>query len=385
VTTYSIPVYSFKALTERFSALNKRAEKLGVEPMTLRTGEFFDKAVGNGASVKFVNIEVSGQVGLGWEFVARIQHTESGNIVLSAPGKEVPEEFRSTDFTRCDHCCQARRRKDTYIVSKDGEYKQVGSDCLKDFLGHNSAEFLASLYQFLRSSLEDSESAVNWSDRTFREHVTYDLVKVLKIVDKLICSEGWVSAARARAEDRSPTASWIWMFLWPQPDKASKEFVASVNSRYNKTPEEALAFVEEVIGWASMQEDTSEYMHNLRIIAREGACTNRQIGIAVSMIAAYQRHVEGKAKQAACVNEHFGTEGERVNLDLFVDKIIDIEGNYGTTLLHIMRDRDGRAFKWFCSGQGLPTNQWVKAKGTVKGHDQYKDQKQTLLTRVKQI
>jgi hypothetical protein len=93
-----------------------------------------------------------------------------------------------------------------------------------------------------------------------------------------------------------------------------------------------------------------------------------------------------KAERAAAdaKSEHFGEVGERLTIEVTVDKIIRIDGYYGVTKLHIMRSGDNRVI-WFCSGAPLDEGSTVTVKGTVKKHDTRDGAKQTILTRVAEV
>lgn len=84
----------------------------------------------------------------GWEFLGTVHSLGEEAVLNAAPGKQIPEEYRTAKPV-CDHCETARHRKDTFIVSKDGQTRRVGRNCLRDFLGHASAEALVRyLYKF---------------------------------------------------------------------------------------------------------------------------------------------------------------------------------------------------------------------------------------------
>jgi hypothetical protein len=76
-----------------------------------------------------------------------------------------------------------------------------------------------------------------------------------------------------------------------------------------------------------------------------------------------------------------------MTLTLTVVKTITLDGNYGTTTLHLMRDADNNAFVWNSSGDVFEMNETVSIKATVKRHDTYQKtgEKQTILSRCKRL
>lgn len=81
---------------------------------------------------------------------------------------------------------------------------------------------------------------------------------------------------------------------------------------------------------------------------------------------------------------HVGTEGDRLTLTLTVVMKRHIEGMYGVSTMYKMVDADGNVFVTFYSGVKFRADQGetVTVKATVKGHDEYRDEKQTKLTRI---
>src|SRR5699024_10901814 len=66
---------------------------------------------------EFTRIYVDGHaVYNGWEFVAKVEATDEGNIITGPPNsRTVPEHYR-TDKLVCDHCDHNRKRKHGFIV-----------------------------------------------------------------------------------------------------------------------------------------------------------------------------------------------------------------------------------------------------------------------------
>lgn len=86
---------------------------------------------------------------------------------------------------------------------------------------------------------------------------------------------------------------------------------------------------------------------------------------------------------------HWGEVGKRAEVTVTVEKIIVIEGDYGTSFLCIMKSAEGHALKSFSTGafvdtaiEAEKTGDAVKVKATVKKHDTYEGAPQTIVTRV---
>lgn len=119
-----------------------------------------------------------------------------------------------------------------------------------------------------------------------------------------------------------------------------------------------------------------------------------------------QREAERKAKEEAeriereraeaeerarkAISQHVGQVGDKIDLDVVLEKSAWFEvpsfRGFGTDTMHVhtFRDQQGNALVWKTSnGLGIEAGQQVHLKGTIKAHDEYKDEKQTVLTRCK--
>lgn len=80
-------------------------------------------------------------------------------------------------------------------------------------------------------------------------------------------------------------------------------------------------------------------------------------------------------------SQHFGSVGERLELEVEVVKAIVSDGYYGRSTFHVMRTPDGNIATWNTSAKSLEEGSVYKLKGTIKEHVIYKREPQTVLTR----
>lgn len=82
---------------------------------------------------------------------------------------------------------------------------------------------------------------------------------------------------------------------------------------------------------------------------------------------------------------HVGTVGEKIEFGATVEGVRSFEGGYGTTFVVRFRDAGGNLIVWFASNPPdcIEEGAKVSVVGTVKAHDTYADEKQTLVTRCK--
>lgn len=107
--------------------------------------------------------------------------------------------------------------------------------------------------------------------------------------------------------------------------------------------------------------------------------TERQLEAAATSI---QRKKERDAEGRA--SEYVGEIKERIEFEAQVIGVYGTEGHYGHTDIVKFKDADRNLFTWFASGYvGLERGDRISIKGTVKKHDEFRDIKQTVMTRCK--
>lgn len=354
--------------------LNKRAQKLGIEEISWICG----KAQLDSDEKLIVPIELSGPLQVqyeDWEFIATLQHLTTGENILRSidNSASIPKEFRETGPI-CQHCLVNRYRKDTYLIKNINSnlIVQVGSSCIKDFLGGLSpdnilhrAELVANLMEYISGS---SSSMGHASEDL------YYLIKVLAQTSACIKDYGWVSKSKAQEYGKVATVNHVYNNF----DPPSKDFVCSV-----VTDDDAKLALE-VADWAEnlsdFECDKSDYLHNIRAIARSGMVGYRTMGFAASMISAYKRATE--PPKPKLISNHVGSIKERKIFDLIFKHDYDFMGHYGASYKYIFEDDNGNVLVWGTSNkQNLSRGQKYSVKGTIKDHSEFKGIKQTVLTR----
>jgi hypothetical protein len=81
------------------------------------------------------------------------------------------------------------------------------------------------------------------------------------------------------------------------------------------------------------------------------------------------------------ISEYQGNIGDRISVILTVEKAIALDGYYGPSTMHVMRDYDGNCYVWTTSARSWEEGTEHSITGTVKDHKFYKGIKQTVLTR----
>lgn len=255
MSIYRIPAENLDKFIEKIAKLNKRAAKLGCPPVTatetgVETYRLVRLADAHGythSPVMRVHLDAASasagfhyaDLGMdvihlynvageapkiaGWTFCATVQWIDAEDgatlpFTFQVPGTPNPPAWvNHTDPTRCDHCHTRRNRKAAYIVRHDetGEWKQVGSTCLCDFLGHADPENVAAWAQIL-ATLDTtlSEDEDDFGSGEGHTATRWSLSYFLAVTALAIRHHGWVSRGAARdMPGRTATADYVLQYL----------------------------------------------------------------------------------------------------------------------------------------------------------------------------
>lgn len=130
--------------------------------------------------------------------------------------------------------------------------------------------------------------------------------------------------------------------------------------------------------------------------AVNGGLTNAELddlqrGAEAALVAEEAAAVEAARK---AVSQYVGTVGERgeFRVKLQAGRILNFDGYYGSRWLVRFVDESGNKLTWWASdipGEWVEdeykAGKWFTIKASVKAHDDYKGEKQTVLTRVKEV
>jgi hypothetical protein len=400
-----IPVANVARLIKALQRLANKAAKLGMPAVAWTLGEVSSRKVIVDVDGRAVErtiphqaVTVTGEAPQlpGYTLVAAIDHTEGGAVIRTVPGESCPESYRSAG-NNCDHCGHNRRRKSTYILRHEsGEHKQVGSTCIKDFLGLQFDAMLSAYRWLLTCDGSEFGGAP-------RGAFNVSLSAFLTLCASSIREFGWrARGAGAAACDRHsrrgygepshscpdcqiPTADRIW------------DGLRGFGSLPTVTEADQTAAAE-AQAWALALAPSNDYQHNIKTIAACETIKRKQAGFAGSIVSSHQRQgqrdAERQAREAARrkalaeqgeagANEHQGTVGQPLTVTGAVVFQRQCHTRFGVSYLYKFQAPRGLVV-WFASrDQDLGTGDTVTLTGRVKKHDSYRGECQTVLTRCK--
>jgi len=404
VVTYNVLLASKGAVEIALTALAKRGSRRGLPALTWAWGKAsttielvpnrmecapctrFVRETANGVQVEVDRIELNLPVYLpklqGWRFVASLQHLDDTNIVHVVPGESIPANYRERG-PWCDHCNSERRRNDTYVLAHDdGKTVQVGSSCIRDFLGNDAPANIAaqaSLAALIPSSIEAAER----DGFGGRGGGYYMLAPFLTNVAAAVREVGWVSRKAARERDVVATATVVTRVL----DNAI-DAPYTVEDCDNDTAAHAAEWAETLSDEAVNALSAGEFLHNVRTIARNGFVDHRTVGMSAAIITAYQRAVGDRARWVrAAASVHVGKVGVRETFfDLTLDSVNGYATDYGYTTVLTFVNTNGAIIVWKASNTEISRADVGKrfdVTASVKSHGEYKGVLQTYITRAK--
>ena len=262
------------------------------------------------------------------------------------------------------------------------EYKQVGRNCLADFIGFDPhaaaamAEILASAGDFA-SACEEGGEGFNGT-RTY-----YTISEYLQHVAVMIRKGGWLSKGKAweqgNVEMATANCAWENMRLANSRD-------LSDNQKAEKVEEQDVAVVAKTIDYLNSHfdmEDTaaaalSDYEHNLRVAFLSGAVQPKTAGILASAINYAAREQEKKSERVDFSNSQFvGEIGKRA---IFMGLKCVFPGFGGRPVVFV--DAAGNKVSAWNPGFNVEKGDTYNVKATPVKQDEYKGIKSTMLNRM---
>ena len=384
---FTIDQDQLEVVKSRIEKLNKKALKLGIQPTAIteqveRLAKFKEvhpitlKTVTKVKPV--IDVTVTGyELKYGnYTHVATLDHTVGEDpIVKTVPDQELPVVYH-TAKPHCDHCSTTRYRKNTYVFKENGQYRQVGSGCLKEFFGIDPTKTIDWFASFYELNEGVSNNGMNWLDSN---------ETIISIAMAIVERTGFVGKKQA-TDGILTTADEVKFILCPPShlDDNTKRYIGEIWERAAQLKTDAVSMIE--WGIEKFSNDVSDYGHNMAIFLKSGTTRYNYFGYTVSLVSAYNRDVVEQAKKETTRfdNAYVGSVGDKITTEVVVDKVVVTEGGYGTTYIVLMTQTEtGNKLVWFASNKVLNDGDKVSLKGTVKSLNQRDGTNQTVLTRCK--
>lgn len=388
---FRIPEQNMDYLEEQIAQLNKRAKRLHCSQITIETLSTETIENNDGDIFVFYQVQISGSAPRinGWTFIAVLEHLYNegcDNLVHAVP--EMLQEGELANYRHavpyCEHCKTQRLRNNTYILKNEqGIYKQVGRQCLVDFLGHDDPMAVAYSAQFIAEACESAEECLDDDFSFGRPSKKLSTEYFLAWVHASIRQTGWC-ARKDAGYGKTSTADDAMYNMDKYKQFPSTYENSKPTEQDRETTKKALEWIRE--GNWNVE---SDFLYSLHVVCKSNVLARNHTGIAAALFVAYNRAMEAERErqQASLVSEWQGEVGEKRLFTLTCDSVFYSENCYGrrvtTTSIYKLSDANGNRFTWFSSNDVLEVGNTYTLKGSIKAHDEYKGVKQTVLTRCK--
>lgn len=392
-TTYTLTVTEFERTKVKFEKLLARAVKKGFTGGLSLTGTRIIRANGNfypnmaqSTMITVVEAVITGEPACyeGYEFLAKVEALPGADgvtnwVVSTAPGVEANVDRSVLVDGYCDHCKVTRpNRRKLYLVREvaTGQIIQVGSTCIKDFLGWSAMPVWISEEQ-VRDSIG--------FERTPDFFPTAHLVALSLAIASV--SGGFVPKS---CFDKVPTADAVITYLCGRGKEADnlRHAISPLVDQFEKQAGPIMESVAE-----NLRASGGEFAANMLAVLDAEAISMRQLGLAAAVVSVHEKMLGAQYKKqakAVIVTQWLGQVGEKkVPLTGVVTRIREFDGYAYNSVKRMVEVTGGPhvavTFTEAMWAWDIEEGQQVAITGTVKKHDEFNGTKQTEMIRVKLV
>lgn len=397
-------------LDKEIEKINKIASKIGASAVKVEvvSTAWEDRAdpdkIGEKVQIKVLTIKLTGTTpritaadGSTWNFVGVITPSAKGKaIVKLTPGanEEVVKHFHQSNPYYCDYCKKVRNRNETFIVQNNVLTRQVGRNCLKDFVGGANPQAIAHFFEWFNTPehLEEylrGKASAGGDENEYGGGGRQDhYLKVSRVLELAIAAVkvagGYVSSAAAQDGGRFATSSEVRRVIWGARAHMRKEEVEWIKSIHAASNEEAVTKeAQDIIEWfkslPEQQINSSSFFMNVKTMIEEEVVSTKNLGYIVGL---YPTYMKAKEKLAATKDgvplvrewpEDWGSEPRPVEkVEAEVKFVRQIQGVYGTSYLYLLKMADGVGCSWKYSGKyTLEQGDTITVTGHLEKDDYY--------------
>ncbi len=291
-------------------------------------------------------------------------------MVRSVDG-DTPPAVGTVSQAVCEHCGVRRRRARTFVLDHEhsGERCQVGSGCLREFLGGKDpagacrhAEQLAAI----RAHLAGADPIGRGAERADGQ---VDVSEWAAHAARVIRAHGWISTRQARDQPSAVQQARQSMALDPGSPTRSDRALA----------EGALTWARTLLADTNTDTDTdtgSSAFERAAAAAAHGERLDRRgEGLVCALVGVY--------RQRRARTLHLGTPGDPITISVLVERVTSRPSDrYGQIACCELIDRHvNRLLWWQTRGTALQPGQVVVLAGQVKRHDRRGASAITVLSR----
>lgn len=373
-------------LQKMVARINKKLDTAELE----RVGLTIDEAIENHRKVYRATVTFPTLEEMGWEVQAVVKAAPdfgSYHHIIRGQEDSIPTRFWDAPMA-CEHCGYERRRKSTVIVrhTEDHRWMQVGSTCVKDFLGGGADKILAGLNALDRVTAELDEAERTIPSGNYA--IYYEPETVLSATIQHLMDNGGNFVPTNGLGTRAPgsTAAEVGAKLDAAYRAGTLNDVAS--DRAEKAAEDCLAWLAGYLTDAMRGSDS--YLRNLETAAYnpttpDAWANDSGFAILVSLPNFWRDTVRGPQQPTEEVSEVAGRIELRGARVASRRELEDRTYNGRRTRRQLVKLVVGnRWFTWFAYGgaaDGMQRGACYNITATVKGEDTYRGVTSTIINR----
>jgi hypothetical protein len=363
--TFRIRIENLPALRERIERIDRRARRLGTGPVLLvDTGRRH-----RGRAVVVLQGDTPRLQG--WRIAAIVRHRGADAELRPVPGAPaVPLSSAHWRVASCNHCRVARNRKETFLLLREGDrtVRQVGSSCLRDFLGGHDPERLCRQAEYLL--LADAELSGAAGGAGVEPGATLELEAFLAHAAGVVRRSGWTS--RAVATDQAPSSA--------DQAEASLERNAPLEPADRRLARGTLAWARELL---PLKPNPSGFERDLVAVVGESWITRRERGLICAAVMIRRRELA----RARSRSRHQGCVGDELEVVGLVEHVFARPSSRWGHVHHaVLRDLDGNRYRcWSSRPLPIEEDRAYRVSGRVTAHDEHRGERETVLTRCRTV
>jgi len=314
----------------------------------------------------------------GYEYIATLKK-ECGDEKENQVFTSLDEDF-SAYFDgkfRCDHCETNRFRKTVHLFRQaSGKELMIASTCSKQYFGIDVANKIHKIFTFLA---KDGTKSIfdKVFDKFWKKSCPFDTETFCKLCYGIITRDGqYISGGVTTGEaDRymSSSMSYLSKEIEGMRKEVKKILNLAKNFDYNA-----------VVKYWKNKKDQDNFTNNVNVAF---TMYHPQHGYLAWAVFDYMKNIEKFGQKVIQSNEksqHLGDIGERIESEVTINNIRNINTRFGWSKLVEMIDKQGNVLNWWTSKSiGFVKGDCVRVSGIVKNHDEYKGVKNTTIKNCK--
>lgn len=377
---------------EQIEKFNHKASKLNKKPLAVTYSSTYIDATDKDDIKELLDITITQHEDViisNYKIIAKIDHTYPQKNFVK-PYVEITTE-QEAEWQQiesyCHHCNSHRKRNFTFILqhTETLEYIQVGKNCLTDFVGHDIERKLT--YFDLLEELQFN--IFNFNAENSRKINFFKISEVLGIVEAEIKKNGYKSSRAKYNGDVNTTTG-------DDVKEIIKDIYSNIDERKRQLPsitqQQEQSFkttIDYILNYDTTKENEGlqDFYNNLKNILKYNYCKMKDVAILSTTFTVCDILKAKELKEQQKLESNFvGAIKDKIEIKVTLEACFGYDTQYGYMHINLYKDEQGNIYKWNSKNTlDIEKGEYKTIKATIKEHEEYNGQKQTVITRAKII